>query len=73
MTDNTYSTKNYEAQGGDTFVVGGAIDIQGGKITSNGVQTAAITKPTTGATVDAESRAAISSIIDALKAVGITL
>lgn len=73
MSDETYNSKNYEAQGGDTFVVGGSIDIQGGKITANGVQAAAIVKPAAGATIDAEARVAIDSVIDALKAVGITL
>lgn len=65
--------KNYETDGGDTYIVGGKVDIQGGAITHNGEQTAAIAKPAGGATVDAESRTAIDSIIDALKAVGITL
>lgn len=73
MPDQTYNCKNYETDGGDTFVIGGKLDIQGGGITSNGVQAGAITKPTGGATIDAEGRAAIDSIIDALKAVGITL
>lgn len=34
---------------------------------------AVVTKPTGGATVDAQARTAISDIIDKLKAVGITL
>jgi hypothetical protein len=72
MPDNR-NCKNYETDGGDTWEVGGALDIQaGGAITANGVQANAVTKPVAGTTVDAESRAAINAIIDALKAVGIT-
>lgn len=73
MSDPTFNCKNYETDGGDTLVIGGKLDVQGGSITSNGVQAAAITKPIGGTTIDAEGRAAIDSIIDALKAVGITL
>lgn len=36
-------------------------------------QQSAITKPTGGATVDTEARTAIDSIIDKLKAIGLTL
>lgn len=62
-----YSAKVYHKIGGDELVVA-----PGGKITKDGVQAAAITAPTGGTTADAEARAAIVSIIAALKGVGIT-
>ncbi|MHB1651395.1 MAG: hypothetical protein ACYCVD_02825 [Desulfitobacteriaceae bacterium] len=73
MVDNTHNCKNFETDGGDTLVVGGKLDVQGGAITSNGVQAAAITVPVGGATIDVEGRAAIDAIITAIKNVGITL
>lgn len=62
-----YSGKVYRKIGGDELVVA-----PGGKITNDGVQATAITAPAGGATTDAEARAAIVSIIAALKGVGIT-
>lgn len=73
MPDNTHNCKNYETDGGDTWVVGSKLDIQGGIITINGVQQAAIAAPVGGATIDAEGRTAINSIILAIKNAGITL
>lgn len=61
-----YNTKVYHKIGGDELVVA-----PGGKITNNGTQAANITAPTGGSTTDAEARAAIVSIIAALKGVGI--
>lgn len=61
-----YSGKVYRKIGGDEIVVA-----SGGKITNNGTQAANIAEPTGGATTDAEARAAIVSIIAALKGVGI--
>lgn len=56
--------------------VGGSTDnplVLGGTVKgSDGNQSAKIDDPTGGATVDAESRAAINAIIDALENVGIT-
>jgi hypothetical protein len=43
-----------------------------GSTVASGTQAAAITKPTGGTTTDAEARAAIDAIIDALAAFGIT-
>lgn len=67
MSENR-NCKNYETDGGDTIVVGGTLDIQGGVITSNGVQANAITKPTDLAS----ALVAIDALIDVIKAVGIT-
>ena len=72
MTDSR-NCKNYETDGGDTWVVGGTLVIQAGSIISaDDIQADAIVKPTTGTTIDVESRAAIDAIIDVLKALGIT-
>lgn len=73
MSDLTRNCKNYETDGGDTWVVSSKLDIQGGIITVNGVQQAAIAAPVAGVTIDAEGRAAINSIILAIKNAGITL
>lgn len=67
MPDNR-NCKNYETDGGNKYVVGGTLDIEGGAVTSNGVQASAIPKPTDLAS----SITAINSIIDTLKALGIT-
>lgn len=61
-----YSTKVYHKIGGDELVIAA-----GGKITNDGTQAATIADPAGGATTDAEARAAIVSIIAALKGVGI--
>ena len=67
----TYNAKNYTEQGGEVTVIKGELNIDGGKITKEGTQAAAITKPTGGTTEDAEARAAIDDIIDALIGAGI--
>ncbi len=61
-----YSTKVYRKVGGDELVVA-----PGGKITNNGTQAAHIADVTGGTTTDAEARAAIAAILDALEGVGI--
>ncbi len=43
-----------------------------GAVVASGTQEAAISDPSGGATTDAEARAAINDIIDALEAFGIT-
>jgi hypothetical protein len=40
--DPTYQTKNYEQQGGNVWVIGGELRIEGGKITNAGTQASAI-------------------------------
>jgi len=61
-----YSTKIYHKVGGDELVVS-----PGGKITNDGTQAAHIADPTGGSTTDAEARAAIAAILNALEGVGI--
>lgn len=74
MPDSTRNCKNYETDGGDTWEIGGTLDLQtGSKFTKDGTQIAAITKPVGGTTIDAEGRVAIGLIVDALKSIGITL
>ena len=65
----TYNAKNYTEQGAEVTVIKGELNINGGKITSEGTQASAITKPTSG--VDAEVKTAIDAIIDALEGAGI--
>lgn len=53
MSDVTYGTKVHHKQGGDVLVVasGGAIDVEnGGKLTANGAQAAALTAQLTAIT-----------------------
>lgn len=66
MPDDSYQGKVYRKQGGDELVVK-----PGGKITNDGTQASTIADPTGGVTQDAEARAAINAIIDALQGVGI--
>ena len=69
MTDNA---KNFFEQpstiGGNDNVLNLGGTVKG----SDGTQSVKITDPTGGATIDAEARAAINDIIDALENVGIT-
>lgn len=75
MPDSSYQPRTYRKQGDDEFVVaaGGKIVIEpGGAIVGgDGIQAGPIAAPAGGATTDAESRAAITSIIAALEAAGI--
>lgn len=63
----SYNVVNYEQQGGDTWVVGGSLDIKtGGKLKANGTQAAAIANAVGGDEV-----AKINAILAALRGVGI--
>lgn len=70
--DPTYNTSNYSERGGAVEVIAGELKIEStGKITAAGTQAALISDPTGGATTDTQARAAIVSILTALKGVGI--
>jgi hypothetical protein len=83
MVDKTYQTSNYEEQGGATWVIGGELDVDGGKITAAGTQASAVTGPAAtgstnsspyGYTTSAQADAivtALNDIIAALQGVGI--
>jgi hypothetical protein len=63
----SYNVVNYEQQGGDTWVVGGSLDIKtGGKLKANGTQASAIANAVGGDEV-----AKINAILAALRGVGI--
>lgn len=64
------NVKNYKEQGGDVTVIGGELRMSGGKITVDGTQASAITKLGDTPT-DAEIKAAVNAIIDALVGAGI--
>ena len=66
----SYNAKNYNAQGGDSLVIGGSVDVAvGGKITAAGTQAAVIA---CAADADAAAvRTAVIAIIAALKGAGI--
>jgi hypothetical protein len=69
------NVKNFFQQpgsdGNNKLVCGGTVQLAGAVQGAAGTQAAAITAPTGGATVDAESRTAITAILVALRAVGI--
>lgn len=69
----TYQTKVRRDQGGDRLAVaqGGSIDMQGGAITANGTQAAAIPDVAGGSTIDAEARVALNALLAAARGAGI--
>lgn len=68
-----YTTKNYSDQGGDRYVVGGEMNVlPDGKITADGVQSAAIldhADPATATTTEIATKQ--NQILAALRGVGI--
>ena len=64
----SYVTKNYGDQGGNRKVIGGEVNVAGGKITASGVQANAITNPTDLPT----ALTAIAAINAVLKSLGAT-
>ncbi|GEM_PF-4922173 len=81
--DATYQTKNYEKQGGDTWVIGGTLDIEGGKIVNAGTQAGSVATVSAANSFNATynnvevenavnaNATAINALIAALQGVGI--
>jgi hypothetical protein len=65
------NVKNYKEQGGEVQVIGGELRIaDGGKITADGTQAAAIADLTESDDITAV-RAAVNEILDAIRGAGI--
>jgi len=65
--DSTYQAKNYEAQGGDLWSVGGTLEIAaGGKLTANGVDVTGLLKAVRAQVVTV---AAVDTIVTGLATV----
>lgn len=73
MADNTYTTKNYQEQGGDKWVIGGELKIlPEAKVT--GLPDAFVpaeNQPNSTATTIAALRADFNALLDKLKAAGL--
>lgn len=71
--DPSYTSKNYEKQGGDTYVVGGKLQVVAGgqMVGDDETQHPDIADVAGGATVDAEARTALNGVLAALRNLGI--